>query len=313
MNKKRLMQDLLRTAVPFLLGLLMILIAEPLARLLGMPTLAPASVVGGWTMCGAALTHPLRRLLFPYLDLGAAMRKASESPEGAGRVVIGVCIVLAALLMTLGSSARAATLPPNAERYLPVLVAEQQAHWPAMPVPSALAAQVEQETCISLKHPRCWSPMAELRTSRERGVGLGQITRTARFDSLAEMRARFPEQLGGWGWESATLYDPHYQLRGLILMDLRNWQAVQDAATDDDRLRMALAAYNGGLGGLAKDRALCGATEGCDPRRWVGHVERTCTKSKTAAPGYGRSWCDINRGYPHAIMDVRRAKYEGRL
>lgn len=313
MNYRRLLRDLTRAAIPFALGLLMIYIAEPLAKLLGLPALAPASVLGGMTACGVALSHPLRRMLFPYLDLGGVARKASETSEGAGRVFVGVCIVLAALLLTLGSSARAGTLPPNAERYLPVLMAEQQSYWPGMPVPSALAAQVEQETCISLKHPRCWSPHAELRTSRERGVGLGQITQTARFDSLVELRRQYPQALGGWGWESATLYDPRYQLRGLILMDLRNWQAVQGAASDDDRLRMALAAYNGGLGGLTRDRALCSGTPGCNPARWVGHVERTCTKAKTAAPGYGRSWCDINREYPRSIMDVRRAKYLGPL
>lgn len=310
---RRLMRDLARTAVPLLLGILMIYIAEPLARMLGLPALAPASVVGGMTMCGAALTHPLRRLLFPYLDLGRVMSKATETSDGAGRVVIGVCIVLGFLLMTLGSSARAGTLPPNAERYLPVLVAEQQTHWPGMPMPSALAAQVEQETCISLKHPRCWSPRAELRTMRERGVGLGQITRTTRFDSLAELRGQFPRQLAGWAWDDDSLYDPRLQLRALVLMDLRNWGAIRGTASSEDRLAMTLAAYNGGLGGLVRDRALCGGTPGCDPRRWVGHTERTCTKAKTTAPGYGRSWCDINREYPRNIMGPRRGKYLQRM
>jgi hypothetical protein len=35
---------------------------------------------------------------------------------------------------------------------------------------------VEHESCISLKHKRCWEPTSQLKTSREIGAGLGQVT-----------------------------------------------------------------------------------------------------------------------------------------
>jgi len=316
MNARRIMNDIIQTAVPLLLGIVMIKVGAWLALLLDMPALSIAGTLGGVTLCGMGPARILRRLLFPGVDLKQVFHEAMASKDGPGRVFQGVCMVIAALIIALsGGAARAAELPAKAHQYIPVLLAEQRAHWPSMPLPSALAAQVEQESCISLKHSRCWDPRSQLKTSREQGVGFGQITRTwradgsPRFDSLAELRAQYPRQLAGWAWDSATLYDPAYQLRAMILMDRRNWDMVLGTASADDRLRMTLAAYNGGLRGLASDRAMCAGTAGCDQARWSLHVERTCTKSQTAAPGYRLSWCEINREYPHNIVNVRRPKY----
>jgi hypothetical protein len=289
-----------------------------MALLLGMPFLAIAGTLSGICLCSAGPLRILRRLMLPGVDLMAVFRAAIV--RDPGRAWQGLCILIGALALALVSGtakAAAEPLPPGAVTYLPMLRAEQQAHWPGMPMPSALAAQVEQETCISLRHPRCWSPFAELRTSREQGVGFPQITRafradgSLRLDSLAELRAQFPAQLAGWDWGNPSLYDPALQLRALVLMDLRNWQAIVGVGPllDHDRLAMMLVSYNGGLRGLAADRALCAGTPGCDPDRWAGHVERTCTKSQTAAPGYGRSFCEINRAYPAQVLGPRRGKY----
>jgi len=218
-------------------------------------------------------------------------------------------IVKALLLLLVVTCASAQVVPENAKRYLPSLKQEQVRYWPTLTRPSMLAGQVEQESCISLKHPRCWNPRAELRTSRERGVGFGQITKTAKFDALAELRAQFPRELGDWSWNSATLYDPSYQLRALILMDLRNYKNIVGVRDPHERLAMTLSAYNGGLGGLMSDRSVCSATPGCDPSRWFGHVERTSRKSRVRLPGYGKSFFDINREYPINVLSVRSVKY----
>ncbi len=305
----RWLSDVLRTVVPLLVGIALIDTSEPMARLLGIPALAPAGTMAGVTLCVVAWSHPLRRILFP----GAVMRRlaqtATRTATGAGLVFLGVALVLAALLLALAGAARAESPPANARQYLPLLAAEQRAWWPQMPRPAVLAAQVEQETCITLTHSRCWSPRAELRTSRERGVGLGQITRTARFDALGELRSQWPSALAGWSWADESIYDPALQLRALVLMDLRNWRAVVRAATTDDHLAMMLAGYNGGLGGLSSDRALCGGTPGCDRDRWWGHVERTSLKAKTAASGYGKSFYAINREYVRNVLRVRIVRY----
>jgi len=210
---------------------------------------------------------------------------------------------------SLSQSSRLPDLPPNAVKYLPLMLEEQVRLWPEMQMPSALAGQIEQETCISLKHKRCWSPYAELRTNLERGVGLGQITKTARFDSLAEMRKQNVAELSGWKWENDSVYDPRLQLRGLILMNKRNFRAIVGAKDYFNQDVMSKVAYNGGLGGLNSDRRICAATKGCNPSVWFGNVEHTSLKSKKLVPGYGKPFFYINREYPKNIYYSRRQKY----
>src|SRR6185369_849013 len=132
--------------------------------------------------------------------------------------------------------------PASAVPLLPVLHAEQRAWWPDMPMASALGGQVEQETCISLKHRMCWSPRAELKTSREQGVGLGQLTRafcadgSTRFDALQELKNSHRAELADLSWQNR--YDPVLQLRALVLKDLQDYRLVRDAATAIDHLAM---------------------------------------------------------------------------
>jgi len=209
--------------------------------------------------------------------------------------------------LAIATHARADTLPPNALKYAPTLVQEQQQRWTASPQPDTMAGQVEQETCISLKSPGCWNPHTELKTSREYGFGLGQVTVTSSFNAFNEERALDPS-LKNWQWNDR--FDPQMQLRGLVLKDRQLYQLVQGAATDDDRLAFAYAAYNGGMGGVLSDRRVCAATPGCDSTRWFGQVEHTSLKARAAVSGYGQSFFDINRGYVHNILLVRSGKYQ---
>lgn len=310
---KPIQRDAARILGLFIAATAFLLVDEPLAAALRRPELAPWFMFAGLALYGAALSHVLRRLLFPYINLGEVVKDARAGSTGAGLVFVGVSIVLAACLLLMSGLARADEVPARAREYIPVLKAEQQSYWPAMPRPALLAAQVEQETCPSLKHRMCWNPRAELRTSRERGVGLGQITRTASFDALAELKRSNAAALAGWSWEDASIYNPRLQLRGLVLKDLQVWRALPGWADDGERLRGMLAGYNGGIGGVMSDRKVCAATPGCDPSRWVGHVEFTSRKAKVAASGYGQSFFQINRSYVSNITGPRVARYEGML
>ena len=219
--------------------------------------------------------------------------------------ILAWCIPAAALA--------AGKVPANAAQYLPKLVEAQQTIWPDAPMPSFLAAQVEQESCISLTHSKCWNPRAQLKTSREWGRGLGQVTTayradgTVRFDKQEELRQQFPSLRG---WTTERWADAGYQLTAIVEMDKAIFTRQRGAATDRDRLSFTLSAYNGGEGGVLQDRRLCSNTKGCDPSRWIGHVANTSLKSKTPHPGYGKSFYTINREYVTNILDVRRPKYD---
>jgi hypothetical protein len=301
--------DVLRVGGILLIGLIILKLSTPLAILLGEPGLAPFGMWSGLACLGGAVSHVLRRMFFPYLNMGAIAKIACREPKGAGTVFLGACLVLAALILTMGS-ARAGEIPANALIYAPVLKSEAVKHWPEFKGNyHILAGQVEQESCISLTNKKCWTPFAELKTARERGVGFGQITKTERFDSLTELQEKYKAELGGWGW-GGTLYDPHYQMRGLVLMNKGNYQKILGVANERERIAMTLVAYNGGLGRVMSDRKLCDATVGCNSKFWFGHAEKISRLPKVAVSGYGMSFFQINREYPHRIMEIRSEKYK---
>ena len=204
----------------------------------------------------------------------------------------------------------AVALPPNAVQYLPLLSKAVEAHWTGLKFPEALAGQIEQETCVTLKSKTCWSPRAELKTSREYGFGFGQITKTARFDVFKELTGQFSE-LKSWKWENR--YSADYQMIALVLRDKSLYTALKAVPTEEPRLQMMLAGYNGGLGRPLQDRKLCGQVAGCNPNLWFGHVEKHSRLPKATQAGYGRSFYQVNREYVTLIWKTRKNKYKGRV
>ena len=263
-----------------------------------------------------AFAHIARKGLFDYIDMQTFANKAKETPVGAGLVFVGLCIVISALLGLFGRAAHAqdvATyIPPQAKALLPVLAGEMNTHWADHPRREVVPALIEHESCISLKHSRCWQPTSRLKTPREEGAGLGQLTRawrpdgTLRFDALAEMRDSHPA-LREMDW--ATIYQrPELQMRGVVLKLKGDFASLRGVTDQRERLAFVDAAYNGGLGGVQNERRACQVTAGCDPQQWFGHVETKCLKSKQ--PLYaGRSACDINRHHVKDVIVVRAPKY----
>lgn len=194
----------------------------------------------------------------------------------------------------------------NELKHLPMLDAELSLSWPDVHRKSVFAAQIRQETCPSLGSKKCWSPTAELKTSREYGFGLGQLTVTSRFNNFNEAK-KLDRSLKDWEWDNR--YDATYQLRTMVLMDKFNYGKISWAADKDERVAMAFASYNGGLGGLLSDRAVCQITPGCDPSKWFGNIEHTSRKAKVKAGGYGKSFFEINREYVRHIMFLYPSRY----
>ncbi len=274
---------------------------------------APILFGAGLTILGVALGDFVLRVLQPKVDASdAATRAVNRSDMPSAVVYLARTLLAIAIMFLMVGASRAEAPPVAALQYLPVLKRQQMEYWPAIPIPAALGAQIEQETCITLKHRMCWNPRAELRTSREQGVGLGQFTRafradgSTRFDAMSEIAAKH-QALAGLSWSNP--YDPVLQIRALILKDRDIFDLVRWAPDPRERLAFSLAAYNGGFGGVMSDRQQCKATHGCNPERWFGHVERTSLKAKTAVHGYGKSFFEINREYPRNILGPRLTRY----
>lgn len=268
-------------------------------------------------MLVVTVAHLTRKYLMPYLKMDKLYHDALHGRNTAAAIIFaGVLIFTGMLVLMFAPRAHAGDLesylPAGALKYGPVLRTEQQRLWPYHPNPAMLGALVEQESCIGLRGARCWNPTVRNSAPNEEGAGLGQITRTPRFDALAEVRLLDPS-LSEWSW-SNVYQRPDLQLRAIVVMnkacDGRLRRVVLDG---QERLNMCDAAYNGGFAGMQHDRRMCGETPGCDPQRWFGHVERTCTKSKSAAAGYKRGPCVINREHVQMVALVRRPKYEALL
>lgn len=257
-----------------------------------------------WLAVVGAPTYLMRKALMPG-DSKALLREAREGSIPAAVVWAAMAILTGLLFLAFASMARAEP-PAKALPYLPVLQTEIDNHWPDIPLRSAAAAQVEQETCPSLAHRKCWNPRTELKTSREYGFGLGQLTVTRRFDNFSAARGLHPS-LRDWQWQDR--YDADRQLRTMVLMNRGNYRRLKFVENTRERLAMTLAAYNGGMGGVLSDRRVCASVSGCDPDLWFGNVERHSLKAKSAARGYGKSFFEINREYPRNILGFRREHY----
>ena len=230
--------------------------------------------------------------------------------------------LIAACLLSVLSRAEPFSLerdiPPQATQYLPTLRQQVQEVMPGFYAPHYFGALIEHESgCPGIKS-MCWNPRARLKSSREEGAGLGQITRAyrddgrIRFDALAETRALDPRGLNELRWDN--VYDrPDLQMRVMVLMTRQNWNRLDKVAPDQSlRLQLTDLAYNAGIGRSLNDTRACALTAGCDPVRWAGHIERTCTASR--APIYGnRSACDISRHHVADVVGTRMPKYKGRV
>ncbi len=191
--------------------------------------------------------------------------------------------------------------------YQELIIAELEKHWPTLAQRSVIPAQIEQETCSSAKSAKCWSPYAELKTSREYGFGWGQITVTEKFDNFIEAK-KLDTSLKDWTWENR--YNAEFQLRTLVLMDKMRYTSFSWAEVDRDRMAFTFASYNGGTGGVLSDRRVCDVTVGCNKNLWFNNVEHTSNKAKLPKAGYGQSFFMINRAYPKNILDMRSLKYK---
>ena len=169
--------------------------------------------------------------------------------------------------------------PLAARQYRNDLIREARAVW-GLTAPIALfAGQIEQE---SAWRPNVCSPYA---------CGLTQFTK----DTAEWIAGRYGDLSSG------DRFNPQWAMRAMVRYDHYLYAMVPAAAEARDRFAFVLSGYNGGLGNLRRDIAICMRTPGCDALRWFGHVE---LYSNRAAWAFKE-----NRGYPRVILDRRQFTY----
>lgn len=219
--------------------------------------------------------------------------------------------VILALILCLWSVVAEARLTnadiiARAKPYFPELNRSIDTYWPNMPMRSAIAAQIEQETGAK------WNPKVEFKTYREYGFGFGQTTiayrkdGSVRFNNFIEAK-KMSKGLEGWTWEDR--YNPVYQLRAIVIINYRYKSMLKLNLPEVEQLPFVFSAYNKGVGGVLSSRRACMKTPGCNPNKWFGNVENTGTGMKTKLPGYGKSFAEINKEYVRNVLIVRRKKY----
>lgn len=205
-----------------------------------------------------------------------------------------------------------AGLPPGAVQNLPLLASTIETKWPNVPRPSTLAGQIEQETCISLTHSKCFTSRAELKTSREWGVSFGQFTIAydakgkERFNAFEDVK-KLDRELAAW--QFTDRYNEKYGMMAFVVRMRSEFDWVKGAQDFTSQQAFALSGYNGGRGGVLQDRRLCAATSGCNPNVWYENVEKTSYKSRIAPKGYGQGFYQINRSYVNNVQNKRSKKY----
>ena len=230
------------------------------------------------------------------------------------RALLRMLVLLVAFFMPLTSQSQSNYIPPQAYDFKEYIQTQLDELFPSIPYYEYVPALIEHESCQTLKHKRCWNSRAKLSTSREKGIGLGMITvayhkdGSIRFDKLTELRTRYKSHLQELSWSTIETR-PDLQIKMIVLMLREDYGKLYDVSDRYQRLSMVDNAYNGGYGGLQKERRLCSLTAGCNPNEWFGNVELMCLKSKKALYG-NRSVCEISRHHTRDVMLTRLPKYQ---
>ena len=205
-------------------------------------------------------------------------------------------------------------IPNNAKKYQDYVLVNNLKLIPDLIKPWYFDSLIEHETCVSLCSRRCWSPKARLKTKREEGAGLGQITRvfnrngTTKWDMLRTLKFNHYKQLKNLTWKN--IYDkPNLQVKALLLLWKSDFDYYKDKVDYNSIIWFADSAYNGGFKWLNRERELCKFTKHCNPKKWFNNVaDIKSARARRKLYGNRSAW-DINRHHVNNVRD-RMLKYE---
>lgn len=194
----------------------------------------------------------------------------------------------------------------RSKSFLPVLSQVIDQYWPTAPGRPIMAGKIEQESS--------WKERATLKTSRELGRGLGQLTIAYRADGSERFNtyrnAVKMKALKDWDWQ-ADPYNVRYQLTYSVLTDRSNFVMVRPYSVNDYQAwKCALVCYNAGSGRWLSRRHNA-KTMGLPADRWDNGLDQAHGPGE-ASLLYGRPlWQAVNE-YPTVIFK-RSLKYQGKL
>lgn len=200
----------------------------------------------------------------------------------------------------------AGTVVDRAKPYLQTLSSVITTYWATAPGRPIMAGKIEQESS--------WKERATLKTSRELGRGLGQLTITYRADGTERFNiyrdAVKMKALKDWNWHEDP-YNVRYQLTFSVLTDRSNFFTVRPYAVNDYQAwKMALVCYNAGQGRWLSRRHNA-KVRNIPADRWDGGLDQAYSSGE-AKLLYGRPLYEAVNEYPRVIFS-RSHKYQGML
>lgn len=195
-----------------------------------------------------------------------------------------VCVVMVGLVLLgcCGKDARAAepdriVIPQASFLYRMKLDREVSSRFGSTEAVARIAAQVHVESR--------WDPKARSKYAE----GMSQFT-----PATSKWLESICPEIG-----PPDPWSPDWSVRAVVCYDA--WLHARVAgATACDRWAFALAAYNGGLGWISRDKNRASA-QGADAARWFGHVELHTPRADWARRE--------NRAYVHRILKLAEPAY----
>ena len=220
-----------------------------------------------------------------------------------------IMLILVLLVTTLHGRCKikSSEIPPNAYLYLDDMYKEFNRLNIDISRPWYFGALIEHESCITLCRKRCWSPTSRLKTKREEGAGLPQLTRAynrygkLRFDIIHTLRRKHPKELSELNWNN--VYNrPDLQMRAMMLLWKEPMYRFKNKVSDITVINFLDSIYNGGLKYFLRERKSCYLRANCDETKWFNNVARMNARGHRVLYG-NRTAHMINR---HHVSDVRK-------
>lgn len=248
------------------------------------------------------------------------LKELTRGSNGIFAIYVPLFIIFLVVVIMVTTRAEAQNvktyIPPQAFEYRDGLYDEIQAMLPELPDYNIMGALIEHESCISLKHSRCWSATSVYSTKREHSVGFFQIAKayrpdgTVRMDTLRDLKRIYTTSLKEATWTNLH-QRPDLQMKAGMGLQLTNWNSLRAVKDPNDRQMFLPMAHNSGVGTVNKQRRACSLATNCNPDKYFDNVENHCTRSKIPRPEWGgRSVCDVSRDHGRDVLKTRLPKYQ---